>query len=60
MVKSIPHLSTTGWMKNPELIIVKLYEYFLLSDYSQSNSYLTHIASLKYILQNHSDTYDIK
>ena len=60
MISAIPHLSTTGWMKNPELIITKLYEHFLIADYSQSNTYIGQIASLKYILQNYDGVEDIK
>jgi len=58
--KSIPSLSTVGWTKDYNEIIQKLYVYFIVSEYSQSNSYYGEIASLKYILQSHSDIEDIK
>jgi len=58
--KSIPSLSTVGWTKDYNEIVQKLYMYFIVSEYSQSNSYYGEIASLKYILQSHSEIEDIK
>ena len=58
--KAIPSLSTVGWTKNYNEIITKLYIYFITSEYSQSNSFYGKIASLKYILQNHSGVEEIK
>ena len=58
--KAIPSLSTVGWTKNYNEIISKLYIYFVISEYSQSNSYYGKISSLKYILQNHSGVEEIK
>ena len=58
--KAIPSLSTVGWTKNYNEIMGKLYIYFVISEYSQSNSFYGNIASLKYILQNHSDVEEIK
>ena len=58
--KAVPSLSTVGWTKNYNEIISKLYIYFIISEYSQSNSFYGKIASLKYILQSHSDVEEIK
>ena len=58
--KAIPSLSTVGWTKDYNEIMKKLYVYFITSEYSQSNSYYGEIASLKYILQSHSEAEDIK
>ena len=58
--KAIPSLSTVGWTKDYNEIMKKLYVYFITSEYSQSNSYYGEIASLKYILQSHSEVEDIK
>jgi len=58
--KAVPSLSTVGWTKDYNEIMKKLYVYFIISEYSQSNSYYGEIASLKYILQSHSEVEDIK
>ena len=58
--EAIPSLSTVGWTKDYNEIMKKLYVYFVISEYSQSNSYYGEIASLKYILQSHSEVEDIK
>jgi len=60
MAGSIPHLSVEGWIKNSEQKLLKLFEYFLTSEYSQSNIYYGNIASLKYILQNATEVNEIK
>jgi len=60
MAGSIPHLSVEGWIKNSEQKLLKLFEYFLTSEYSQTNIYFGNIASLKYILQNATEVQEIK
>ena len=58
--KVIPHLSRDGWMKDPSSMVNKLFEYFIVSEYSQSNTFRGEIASLKYILEHNNTNDDIK
>lgn len=52
---TVPTLTTDGWVTNKNLQLVKIFEYFLASDYSQSNTFNGMIASLKYIItMNHT------
>lgn len=60
MVNVIPSLSVNGFTRDGDLIMIKLYEYFLTSEYSQSNTFYKEIASLKYILQKHTGLEDLK
>ena len=60
MGNAIPHLSASGWIKNTSSVVIKLYEYFLTSEYSQSNTFYGEVVSLKYILQNYTSTSDIE
>lgn len=46
----IPSLSTDGFIDQGNMIMNKLFEYFLASDYSQSNNFIGTIKSLKYLL----------
>jgi hypothetical protein len=57
---AIPTLGLDGWMKNKHSQMGKLFEYFLASDYSQSNTFYGEIASLKYILASGNDSVKIK
>jgi len=57
MKGQVPHLSVDGWLSNPKRTMIKLYEYFLTSEYSQSIAHYGKIASLKYILE-HASTAD--
>ena len=50
MQSSIPSLTLDGWIDNKHLQMRKLWEYFMASEYSQSNTFFGNIASLKYIL----------
>lgn len=50
MISAIPTLTVDGFVTNKHIQMFKLFEYFLASDYSQSNIYYGEIASLKYIL----------
>jgi len=52
MANVIPHLSRDGWMSNPIDIISKLFEYYIASEYSQSNTFRGNVASLKYDLES--------
>ena len=47
---TIPSLTLDGFINNKKIQMSKLFEYFLASDYSQSNTFYTQIKSLKYIL----------
>jgi len=60
MSSAIPHLSRDGWLKDPSTMVNKLFEYFLVSEYSQSNTYRGKITSLKYILEQNTASDDIK
>lgn len=60
MANVIPHLSRDGWMSNPINIISKLFEYYITSEYSQSNTFRGYIASLKYDLENGKSISDKK
>lgn len=60
MSNAIPSLSINGFITNNNSIMVKLYEYFLTSEYSQSNTFYGEIASLKYILQHYTGLEEIK
>lgn len=55
----IPSLSVDGFTTNNDAIVIKLFEHFKASDKSQSNFY-DEVASLKYIINEHSDESDIK
>ena len=60
MANVIPSLSVNGFTTDSDSIMVKLYEYFLTSEYSQSNTFYGEIASLKYILQSNTGLEDVK
>jgi len=53
---AIPTLAVEGFTTNKTVIMTKLYEYFMSSDYSQSNTFFGDIASLKYILAEAADS----
>lgn len=55
----IPSLTVDGNITNKDLQMKKLFQYFLASDYSQSNQFYGKIASLKYILATYTDSTDI-
>ncbi len=50
MNTKLPTLTTNKILENDSLIINKLYEYFLASEYSQTFFYKPHVASLKYLI----------
>lgn len=47
---ALPTLAVDGFTTDKAVIVTKLYEYFLASDYSQTNTFFNGVASLKYIL----------
>ena len=53
MAAALPHLSMEGFITNKSVIMLKLFEHFTASDKAQSNTYLNHIASLKYLLNEY-------
>jgi len=57
---ALPTLSPEGFTTNKAIIMLKLYEYFLTSEYSQSNTFFTNIASLKYILNEAKDVNELQ
>ncbi len=50
MHSKLPTLTNDKILDNEKLIIEKLYEYFLASEYSQTSFYVDNIASLKYLI----------
>jgi len=57
---AVPTLSLDGFVTNKEIMMIKLYEYFLCSDYSQSNTFYGTVVSLKYILSEAKDGVELK
>lgn len=58
-MESIPTLTLDGFVSNKKAQMVKLFEYFLASDKSQSNVF-NNIQSLKYILTQNKNMSDLK
>jgi len=54
-MRAIPELSPDGFITNGPVMMLKLYEYSLSSEYSQSNVFIGNIASLKYIISEAKD-----
>lgn len=50
----------TGLISNPNDLMILCFKDFLVSDYSQTTILRGHISSLKYILSNYSDKYEIR
>jgi hypothetical protein len=59
-METIPTLSRDGFITNKNIVIKKLFEYFLTSEYSQSNTFYRNISSMKYILSTNKDPYKLK
>lgn len=59
MRSAIPSLTLDGWIENKNLQMTKLWEYFLASEYSQSNIFFGDISSLKYILATSDPKYNL-
>ena len=49
MKAKLPMLNRNGWIENKEIVIDKLFEHFLASEYSQTNLLYGEVASLKFI-----------
>lgn len=60
MNPTVPALQVDGFVVNKDAILVKTFEYFLTSDYSQSTTFRGGVASLKYLIANYEDTYSLK
>ena len=58
-MESIPTLTLDGFVTNKKAQMIKLFEYFLASDKSQSNVF-NDIQSLKYILTQNKNMSDLK
>jgi len=57
MAVCLPTLTISGFVFDKNIIMKKLFEYFITSDYSQSTLYYGKITSLKYcISENRGDT----
>jgi hypothetical protein len=56
-MEKLPTLSTDNWLQEPLTVMNKLYEYFMLSGYNQSNTYKGEVSSLRYLLHKY-DTID--
>jgi len=52
---TVPTLSTDGFITDRGNIMVKLFEYLITSNYSQSNIFINGVSSLKYIVAGASD-----
>lgn len=50
MPSSVPTLGLDGFINNPQIVMRKLWQYFLTCDYSQSNIFHGDIKSFKYIM----------
>ena len=53
---AIPTLTTAGWINDTPSMASKLMDYFVASDYSQSQLYRGNVASLAYLVQKYGDT----
>lgn len=60
MNTAIPHLSTEGFITIDNIKLIKVFEHFLASEYSQSNTYAGQIGSLKYLLEHFSTESELK
>jgi len=58
-MKAIPELSPDGFITNGPVMMLKLYEYSLSSEYSQSNLFIGSIASIKYIVSEANDSFTL-
>ena len=50
-MKQVPTLTLDGYLDNVDLMMTKLFEYFVLSEYSQTKLFYTEIASLPYLIR---------
>ena len=54
-MEALPTLAVAGFTTDPATIMIKLYEYFLASRYSQSNTFKGSVQSMDYILGEAKD-----
>lgn len=52
-MKPLPTLSTNGWVTDIVALATRLMDYFLASEYSQSQFYYGEVSSLQYLIQQH-------
>ena len=50
MQSCVPSLSLDGWVTNKRMIFYKIWEYFLVAEYSQTDLFKEKMASAKYII----------
>lgn len=60
MKAKLPMLNRNGWIENKEIVIDKLFEHFLASEYSQTNLLYGEVASLKFILASSANVDSIR
>ena len=53
--RPIPSLSTDNFIYDPLIKLRNIYSYFKISEYSQSNTYLGNVISLKYLIEQNSN-----
>lgn len=58
MKSVVPTFTTSGFVSDINIMLVKIYEYFITSQKSQSSSFYTDIISLPYILQVNGNDFD--
>jgi len=57
---ALPTLSPEGFITNRTIMMTKLYEYFISSEQSQSNTFFGEVVSLKYILSEAADPTELQ
>ena len=57
---AVPSLTTDGFITNKRLMISKIWDYILASDYSQSNIFYGKVTSLKHILATNTPPFGVK
>ena len=60
MKAKLPMLNRNGWIENKEIVIDKLFEHFLASEYSQTKLLYGEVASLKFILASSANIDSIR
>ena len=57
---AVPSLTIDGFITNKRLMIHKIWDYILESDYSQSNVFFGKITSFKYLLATNTPPFGVK
>lgn len=60
MKSCVPSLTTDGFVTNKRMIFYKVWEYFLASEFSQSNLFRGQVASVKYVIGTASNITIVK